>query len=229
MNNNNESIGLRVLSVSPSHTESNVNVNSSIDVTFSSDINPITLSKNIVVFEDYNKQVGSGNVDGQNNYTFGPEAEKAMKLMDEGNNLFITGKAGTGKTTLLQEILKRNQNAKKKNIVVLAPTGVAAENAGGMTMHHFLRIPMKPYLPDHTVLPTLYKLEPGTEEVVRNLDVLIIDEVSMVRCDQLDAIDMILKHYRKNRIIQQREAVCHRHGVSDDQHQYHSLRRYFFP
>lgn len=55
MNNNNESIGLRVLSVSPSHTESNVNVNSSIDVTFSSDINPITLSKNIVVFEDYNK------------------------------------------------------------------------------------------------------------------------------------------------------------------------------
>lgn len=64
-------------------------------------------------------------------------------------------------------------------------------------MHHFLRIPMKPYLPDHTVLPTLYKLEPGTEEVVRNLDVLIIDEVSMVRCDQLDAIDMILKHYRK--------------------------------
>ena len=157
------------------------------------------INKDQAVFEDYNKQVGSGNVDGQNNYTFGPEAEKAMKLMDEGNNLFITGKAGTGKTTLLQEILKRNQNAKKKNIVVLAPTGVAAENAGGMTMHHFLRIPMKPYLPDHTVLPTLYKLEPGTEEVVRNLDVLIIDEVSMVRCDQLDAIDMILKHYRKNR------------------------------
>lgn len=156
------------------------------------------INKDQPCFEDYNRQVEDGSIkdisvfeENPDNYTFGPEAERAMKLMNEGENLFITGKAGTGKTTLLQEILKRNQNGAKKNIVVLAPTGVAAENAGGMTMHHFLRIPMKPYLPDHTVLLTLYKLEPGIEEVVRNLDVLIIDEVSMVRCDQLDAIDMI--------------------------------------
>ena len=164
------------------------------------------INKDQPCFEDYNRQVEDGSIKDisvfeeiPDNYTFGPEAERAMKMVNEGENLFITGKAGTGKTTLLQEILKRNQNGAKKNIVVLAPTGVAAENAGGMTMHHFLRIPMKPYLPDHTVLPTLYKLEPGIEEVVRNLDVLIIDEVSMVRCDQLDAIDMILKHYRNSR------------------------------
>ena len=95
------------------------------------------INKDQPCFDDFNKQVGNENVEdiGKHNYTFGPEAERAMRLMNEGENLFITGKAGTGKTTLLQEILKRNQNIGKKNIVVLAPTGVAAENAGGMTMH----------------------------------------------------------------------------------------------
>lgn len=131
-------------------------------------------------------------------YSFGVRAKRAMELISEGENVFITGKAGTGKTTLLREIIKRNSKG-KQNIAVLAPTGVAAENAGGMTMHHFFRLPMKPYLPEHTVLPTLYKLEPGTEEVVKCLDMLIIDEISMVRCDMLDAIDMILRHYRKNK------------------------------
>lgn len=138
-------------------------------------------------------------VDSIKKYSFGPEAERAIELIEKGENIFITGKAGTGKTTLLKEILDRNKKHHNKNIIVLAPTGVAAENAGGMTMHNFLRIPLKPYLPEHTVLPTLYKLEPGTEEVVRNLDVLIIDEVSMVRCDMLDATDMILRHYRNSR------------------------------
>lgn len=164
------------------------------------------INKDQPIFDEYNKKMKVGSIkkisiskDNPGRYTFGPEAERVMKLMSEGENLFITGKAGTGKTTLLREILKRNKNGAKKNIVVLAPTGVAAENAGGMTIHHFLRIPMKPYLPGHTILPTLYKLEPGIEEVVRNLDVLIIDEVSMVRCDQLDAADMILKHYRHSR------------------------------
>lgn len=165
------------------------------------------INKNQPCFDEYNQKEKNGILkdvsvvdnDNLNGYSFGPEAEKAMMLINKGENIFITGKAGTGKTTLLKEIIKRNQNGAKRNIVILAPTGVAAENAGGMTMHHFLRIPMKPYLPDHTVLPNLYKLEPGIEEVVKNLDVLIIDEVSMVRCDQLDAIDMILQHYRNNR------------------------------
>lgn len=130
---------------------------------------------------------------------FDKHAKRAIKMIDEGENVFITGKAGTGKTTLLRAILDRNAKKHKKNIAVLAPTGVAAENAGGMTLHNFLRLPMKPYLPDHTVLPTLYKLEPGMINVVQNLDTLIIDEISMVRCDMLDATDMILRHYRNSR------------------------------
>lgn len=122
---------------------------------------------------------------------------KALRCIDNGENLFITGKAGTGKTTLLREIRDRYQG--KKVVAVLAPTGVAAENANGYTMHSFLRLPLKPYLPQHKVLPNLYQLDESTENVVRSIDLLIIDEISMVRCDMLDATDMILRHYRKSR------------------------------
>ena len=79
--------------------------------------------------------------------------KKALKCIADGENLFITGKAGTGKTTLLKEIKERFQG--KKVVAVLAPTGVAAENAEGFTMHSFLRLPLKPYLPQHKVLPNL--------------------------------------------------------------------------
>lgn len=131
-------------------------------------------------------------------YIFDKQAEKAIKFVDDGESLFITGKAGTGKTTLLKEILRRNEVGSQKNVVILAPTGVAAENAGGMTMHHFFQLPMKPYLPKHKVQPNLYKLKSDIVDVVRSLDLLIIDEISMVRCDMLDAMDDILRHYRKN-------------------------------
>ena len=123
--------------------------------------------------------------------------KKALKCLSNGENLFITGKAGTGKTTLLKEIRQRYEG--KKTLVVLAPTGVAAENAGGFTMHNFLRLPLKPYLPQHKVLPNLYNLDDNVIEVVQNIDILIIDEISMVRCDMLDATDMILRHYRHSR------------------------------
>ena len=66
-------------------------------------------------------------------------------------------------------------------------------------MHSFLRLPLKPYLPQHKVLPNLYQLDEGGADVVRNIDILIIDEISMVRCDMLDATDMILRHYRNSR------------------------------
>lgn len=123
--------------------------------------------------------------------------KKALSCIVKGENLFITGKAGTGKTTLLREI--RNRFEGKKVVAVLAPTGVAAENANGYTMHSFLRLPLKPYLPQHKVLPNLYQLDDSAADVVRSIEILIIDEISMVRCDMLDATDMILRHYRKSR------------------------------
>ena len=79
------------------------------------------------------------------------ESKKAFSLVMQGESLFITGKAGTGKTTLLYEI--RRQLNGKKVIAVLAPTGVAAENAGGFTIHSFLRLPLTPYLPKHKIDP----------------------------------------------------------------------------
>lgn len=115
-----------------------------------------------------------------------------------GESLFITGKAGTGKTELLKRIYE-DLVKQKKVVAVLAPTGIAAENAHGYTMHNFLRLPLKPYLPEHKTNPGLYQLSDNVERIVRSLDVLIIDEISMVRCDMLDATDMILRHYRKNR------------------------------
>ena len=124
-------------------------------------------------------------------------SKEALRLIDEGKNLFITGKAGTGKTTLLGEVVKR-LNDKRVISVVLAPTGVAAENAEGVTLHSFLRLPLTPFLPHHRY-SNLYSLDDHAIEVVKKLDVMIIDEISMVRCDMLDAADMILRHYRHNR------------------------------
>lgn len=86
----------------------------------------------------------------------------------------------------------------KRMLVVLAPTGVAAEHSNGVTMHSFLKLPLTPYLPRHRY-SSLYSLDDYAIEVVKKLDVMIIDEISMVRCDMLDAADMILRHYRKSR------------------------------
>ena len=124
--------------------------------------------------------------------------KQALSNAKSGESLFITGKAGTGKTRLLLRIYSE-LTKQKKVVAVLAPTGIAAENAKGFTMHNFLRLPLKPYLPEHKTNPGLYQLSEGVERIVKELDVLIIDEISMVRCDMLDATDMILRHYRKNR------------------------------
>ena len=121
---------------------------------------------------------------------------KVLTYVSNGENLFITGKAGTGKTALLREIKKMYVD--KKVVAVLAPTGVAARNAEGFTMHSFLRLPLKPYLPKHKVKPDLYQLNDSGAETLRKLDIMIIDEISMVRCDMLDAADAILQHYRHN-------------------------------
>lgn len=77
--------------------------------------------------------------------------KKVLTYVENGENLFITGNAGTGKTALLREITTRYKG--KKIMAVLAPTGVAAKNAGGITMHNFLRIPLEPFLPDYKIDP----------------------------------------------------------------------------
>lgn len=122
-------------------------------------------------------------------------------------HVFLTGKAGTGKTTFLKYIKEHSP----KNAVVVAPTGVAAINAGGVTMHSFFQLPFSPYLPlrsngfemgemNYTDRYTLLKnirFNKDKIELIQELELLVIDEVSMLRCDMLDAIDTILRHFRK--------------------------------
>ena len=119
-------------------------------------------------------------------------------------NIFLTGKAGTGKTTFL----KHCKESGIKNTAVVAPTGVAAMNAGGTTIHSFFQLPFTPYVPgskgfnnsddinDKNSLISRLKLTGERREVMQKLELLIIDEISMVRCDVLDAIDIVLRHVR---------------------------------
>ena len=123
--------------------------------------------------------------------------KQVLSYIECGDSLFVTGKAGTGKTYILKVLKERCEG--KKVVAVLAPTGVAARNAGGFTMHSFLRLPVgSPYLPDHKIKPDLYQLSDISAETIRSIDILVIDEISMVRCDMLDATDDILRHYRNN-------------------------------
>ena len=123
--------------------------------------------------------------------------KKALDCILDGMSLFITGKAGTGKTTVLHEVTEQcKQN--DKNVVIIAPTGVAAKQAGGMTIHSFLHLPIAPYVPGMK-MHKIYALKDGNEiEMINQIDIIIIDEVSMVRCDLLDEIDDVLRHYRKS-------------------------------
>ncbi len=123
-------------------------------------------------------------------------------------NIFLTGKAGTGKTTFLHYIRAHC----RKNLAVIAPTGVAAINAGGVTMHSFFQLPFEPFVPvkksfsvnmgvsDKHSLFNKIKLNTQKREVIEALELLIIDEVSMLRCDKLDSIDTILRAIRKKNI-----------------------------
>lgn len=119
---------------------------------------------------------------------------KALDMVRHGENLFITGKAGTGKTMLLKEIAREAEKYGKQ-VAICAPTGVAAKNAGGVTLHHLLGLPISIYIPGHKI-DNLYSLSYASQEVIKLIDMLIIDEVSMVRCDLLDMIDDVLRHYR---------------------------------
>ena len=119
------------------------------------------------------------------------------------SHIFLTGKAGTGKTTFLKNLPLKTY----KRMVVVAPTGVAAINAGGQTIHSFFQLPFGPQLPENALgkssnaksLAAQYqKLNKKKINLMRSLDLLIIDEISMVRADVLDAIDAVLRRVRRS-------------------------------
>jgi hypothetical protein len=138
-----------------------------------------------------------------------PIFDLAEKFIHQtSRSIFLTGKAGTGKTTFLKKIKAETT----KNTVVVAPTGVAAINAGGITIHSFFQLPFSPFVPvskgmfdrtlsdRYTLLQNL-RIESEKRAMFRDLELLIIDEVSMVRCDVLDSIDIILRHFRRKEYI----------------------------
>ncbi len=110
-----------------------------------------------------------------------------------GRNVFLTGKAGTGKTTFLKKLRKTCP----KRMVVTSPTGVAAVNAGGMTLHSFFQLPFGPRTPD-SPFEQKQALNNRKISVIKTLELLVIDEISMVRADLLDSVDQVLRRYRRN-------------------------------
>ncbi|MBC7868065.1 MAG: AAA family ATPase, partial [Gloeobacteraceae cyanobacterium ES-bin-316] len=118
-------------------------------------------------------------------------------VTETSENIFLTGKAGTGKTTFLKYLKEHCA----KNIVVAAPTGVAAINAGGVTLHSLFQLPFFPFLPTKNNKEELLgkmKFNKQRQQLLRKMELLVIDEISMVRADVMDAIDTILRSVRRN-------------------------------
>ena len=110
-----------------------------------------------------------------------------------GRSIFLTGKAGTGKTTFLKDVM----SGSRKRPIVVAPTGVAAINAGGVTIHSFFQLPFSPYVPGAKV-ESKFDFSREKRKIIASIDLLIIDEISMVRADLLDAIDAVLRRFREH-------------------------------
>lgn len=130
------------------------------------------------------------------------EFHDALQLITHTRqSVFLTGKAGTGKSTFLKYIC----NHTKKKYVVLAPTGIAAINAGGVTLHSFFKLPFRPMLPDdpdlslsHGRIFEFFKYPKEKRKIIAEVDLIIIDEISMVRADIIDCVDRILRVYSGN-------------------------------
>lgn len=124
------------------------------------------------------------------------ELNLARRIVEEtGTNLFLTGKAGTGKTTFLRHL----SESTRKKMVILAPTGVAAINAGGMTLHSFFQLPFAPFVPGKGFIgedKRFYRMSKEKRRLIAALDLIVIDEISMVRPDLLDGIDDMLRRMR---------------------------------
>ena len=140
--------------------------------------------------------------------TISEAAEYTLRFINQTHrSIFLTGKAGTGKTTLLREIIQTTH----KNCVVVAPTGIAALNAGGVTIHSMFQLPFGGFIPDNSsphfsentkfetkaTLRRHFKMSGLKKAVIRNMELLIIDEVSMLRADLLDAMDFMMQTVRK--------------------------------
>ena len=123
------------------------------------------------------------------------ELQLAWQFVENtGTHLFLTGKAGTGKTTFLRRLREKTS----KRMVVLAPTGIAAINAGGVTIHSFFQLSFAPFVPETTFNSAQmhYRFSKEKRNIIRSMDLLVIDEISMVRADLLDAVDAALRRYR---------------------------------
>lgn len=123
------------------------------------------------------------------------ELDLAFNFIEKTNrNLFLTGKAGTGKTTFLHKI----KTESLKRLVVVAPTGVAAINAKGVTIHSFFQLSFEPFIPNAPAKSTTIQRKFGKTKIniIKSLDLVIIDEISMVRADVLDGIDEVLRRYK---------------------------------
>ncbi len=142
------------------------------------------------------------------NETFDPSTFTERFINQTNYPVFLTGKAGTGKTTLLKKIIQTTH----KQTVIVAPTGIAALNAGGVTIHSFFQLPFSSFIPDFinenigsesvkfeskSSLTKHFKMNGTRKSLILNLELLIIDEVSMLRADLLDAIDWMLRNVRK--------------------------------
>lgn len=140
-----------------------------------------------------------------------PEFELAMASVKAGENVFLTGEAGTGKTTFLK-ILSEQLASEDRSYAVVAPTGIAAVNAGGQTIHSMFKLPFKPLVmsdkifresagedSDRTTVHSSFRFTEWRLDMFKALEILIVDEVSMVRCDVLQAMDKLLRIFRKEK------------------------------
>lgn len=124
--------------------------------------------------------------------------EAFTKIQDSNDNIYLTGKAGTGKTTFLRYI----KSEVRKTKIVLAPTGIASINAGGQTINSFFHLPFRPFNPNERIFNTysgvknFFRYNQVKINLIKNMQLLIIDEISMVRCDIIDVIDNILRKIR---------------------------------
>ena len=124
-----------------------------------------------------------------------PELDLARAFVEETNcTVFLTGRSGTGKTTFLHRVRKQTE----KRLVVTAPTGVAAINAGGVTLHSLFQLPFGPIIPGMELHSGQHRISREKRNLLNSLDLLVIDEISMVRADLLDGVDAVLRRYRRS-------------------------------